>query len=150
MTANHDQMLARKTEAYAKRSPNGFLSEEDLDALYSLKYTTEMLEADVEHGDLGILTHPSQAAELLKLDTVELRKRAMGEAQTLTNIMGGVLSGALYNAVNSIKHNIANGTPDAELYGERFAREAREKEAELRRATGDSSAIYYPRGLRQA
>jgi hypothetical protein len=72
------------------------------------------------------------------------RRRAEGEAQTLMNLIGGVYSGNVYNATQEIAKNIAAGDPDKELYGERTAREYREREEELRKITGNPAAIYYP------
>ena len=148
-TDSYFRIKAMVDDLRSRRTENGFFDEEASKELYSHKFDTDMLEADVEHGDLGLLTHPNQARELLRLETPELRERAMDEAHTLVNIMGGVLSGAIRNAVSAIRHNIANGEPDKELYGEKFAREAREQEVKLRKATGDPSAIYHPRGLRK-
>ena len=128
-------MLARRDAAREAR---------DYVTTREITFSTVMLEADCEFGGYGVCTHPAQAYELLKLDDPHLRRRAHDEAHTLQNIMGGILSGAIYNAVSSIKRNIDRGQPDAELYGERFAREAREREAELRAVTGDPTAIHNP------
>lgn len=111
------------------------------------RYSTESLQADIDHGGYGITTHPRQARELLKLDTPERRQRAMSEAQTRQNIRGGVLSSCLFAAVADLLANIAADEEARELYGERVARTAREREAELRKT--QPGAIYTPPELRR-
>jgi len=87
----------------------------------------------------------NSAADLRKLDTVERRSRAVSEAYTILNIVPGqIFSGAVYGAVRELLHNIESGNESKELHGERFAREAREAEAELRRVTGNPNAIHNP------
>lgn len=115
------------------------------DEYKAIRYSDELLEASVAAGGYGIEIHPNQARELLRLATIEHRTRAAAEAQTLGNLIGGVPSGNYYRAVTDLLRLIADGREDEELYGERTAREYREREAELRKVTGDPSAIYYPR-----
>ena len=86
----------------------------------------------------------NSARYLRTLDTIERRKRAVSEAWTLGNIIGGIYSNNVANAVSELSRNILNGNESAELYGEKFARVAREREAELRQVTGNPNAIYYP------
>lgn len=140
MSENLDRMLALKKDAYTQ--VNGYLVEEKVNNLRALTFTTEMLEADVEFGGYGVITHPEQAKQLLKLDTPERRKRAYYEGSTRQNLIGGILSGTIYHAVTELLQNIANGEEEKELYGERTAREYREREAELRKTI--PGAIYYP------
>ena len=104
-------------------------------------YSDEALDADEKDGMPG----PRHAAKYLRtLDTVERRKRAVSEAWTLGNVRGGIFSSNVYSAVSELLRNIEAGNESAELYGERFARVAREREAELRATTGNPNAIYYP------
>lgn len=111
--------------------------------------STEALEAAEANSPLpGAYTHPRQAHELLRLDTVERRRRALAEAHTLANLMGGILSQRLYEAATTLLANISRGQEFMELYGERTAREYREREAALREATGNPAAIYYPSARR--
>lgn len=114
----------------------------DWDRYHAIMYGDAMLQADVAEGRYGVHTHPAQARELLRLDTVERRRRAAAEAHTLGNLMGGVPSGNFHNAVNDLLRRIERGEESQELYGERTAREYREREAELRKVT--PGAIYYP------
>lgn len=118
--------------------------QEDWSAWFDRKYEDDMLRADVEEGAYGVQTHPNQAAELLKLPTEALRRRAMAEAQTRVNLQGGVLSGVLFSVVDDLLAAVAADRDGEELYGERTARVYREREAALRASTGDRSAIYYP------
>lgn len=114
-----------------------------------VQYSDAMLRADIEAGGYGIRTHPRVAEPLLRLDTVERRVRAVNEAHTLGNVVGGVPSANIRSAVDSLLALIARGAENEELYGERFARVAREQEADLRASSGDSAAIYYPTFPRQ-
>jgi hypothetical protein len=84
------------------------------------------------------------ARYLRKLDTVERRQRAVFEAHTLGNVVGGRFSGNVHNAVTELLRNIESGTEDQPLYGEKFAHDAREAEKELRRVTGNPNAIHNP------
>lgn len=87
--------------------------------------------------------HPRQQAEMVKVPE-EYRDRAWAEAHTLTNILGGIMSANLSYARRELQANIDAGHPEKELYGEEFARAARDREAELRRVSGNPAAIYNP------
>lgn len=106
-------------------------------------YTTAELEAIA--ADSKIPGARNSAPYLLKLDTPERRRRAVSEAETLGNLVGGTFSGNVWGAVSNLLELIASGKEDGEMYGERTAREYREREQALREATGDPTAIYYPR-----
>lgn len=127
----------------------GFMNSVAGDALYAVKMSDAMLKADVEKGGTGVCTHSRQAEELLKLDTEARRWRAMDEAHTRQNLLGGVLSQALWSARSELMANIAKGEEDKELYGERTAREYRESEQRLREATGNPNAIFIPAAMRR-
>lgn len=108
------------------------------------RYTDESLQADIDAGGYGAGgMHPRQAVELIKVPA-EHRERVYWEANTLCNINGGNLSGNIYYARTEFMRNLEAGEPEKELYGENFARVAREREAELRKITGDPGAIYNP------
>jgi hypothetical protein len=98
----------------------------------ALKFSTEMLEADVENGDLGVMTHPRQAAELLRLDTVERRVRADAEAHTRGNLQGGTHAQNLRSAVTMLLSLIEAGRENEEMPSARTARFAREAEQAAR------------------
>lgn len=108
-----------------------------------MEYTDEELQASIDAGGYGIGIHPRQARELIQVP-FEYRRRVVAEAHTLVNVVGGIMSGALYSARQELQRNIDAGAPERELYGENFARIAREREAELRRITGNPNAIYNP------
>lgn len=108
-----------------------------------MEYTDAELQASIDAGGYGVGIHPAQARELIQVP-FEYRRRLVAEAQTLVNVVGGIMSGALYNARAELQRNIDAGEPERELYGENFARVAREREAELRRITGNPAAIYNP------
>ena len=109
---------------------------------HDTRFETEALEKSVNDDKHHEGIHPRQAKELLKLDTVDRRKRAYFEAMTQQNLVGGILSGCLYRAVNALNESILNNTEQQELYGERTAREYREREAEMRKT--NPNAIYFP------
>lgn len=114
--------------------PNGFNMVPD-------QYSDDALTLD----ELGNSRGPRNAARYLrKLDTVERRKRAVNEAHTLCNVIGGIYSGNVSNAVSALLSAIEKGTEGERLYGENFAHVARERERELRQATGNPNAIYNP------
>lgn len=94
------------------------------------RYTTENLQVDLRSQFAG---DRNAAPYLLQLDTPELRLRAVGEAHTLTNLLGFRYSEAVYNAVKELRKNIANGKEAEELYGERTARRYRETEADIKK-----------------
>ena len=108
-------------------------------------YTDEAIQAKIDGDkDSGApFVHANSLRELLKVP-VEYRARVLAEAYTLNNVVGGILSGNVYAARAELQRNIDAGEPERELYGENFARVAREREAELRRITGDPAAIYNP------
>ena len=110
-----------------------------------MEYTDAELQASIDEGGYGIGAgiHPAQARELIQVP-FEYRKRVVAEAHTLCNVRGGIMSGNLYYARAELQRNIDAGEPERELYGENFARVAREREAELRRITGNPAAIYNP------
>lgn len=108
-----------------------------------MEYTDAELQASIDAGGYGIGIHPAQAKELIQVP-FEYRRRVVAEAHTLCNVIGGIMSGSLYHARIALQRNIDAGEPERELYGEKFARIAREKEAELRRVTGNPAAIYNP------
>lgn len=106
------------------------------------RYSDEWLDAEIAAGmDRGTI---NSAPYLRKLDTVARRSRAVSEAYTLGNVVGGRFSGNVYAAVNALLRAIENGTEDERLYGENFAHTAREREQELRQVTGNPNAIYNP------
>jgi hypothetical protein len=110
------------------------------------RYSDDWLTLQEMHGMPG----PRKAAPYLrKLDTVERRQRAVSEAYTLCNIRRTIFSHAVADAVSNMLRNIADGNESAELYGEKFARQARETEKFYREQTGNPNLIYYPSGLPQ-
>ena len=109
-----------------------------------LKFSTEMLQADVEEGQYGVMTHSRQARELLRLDTVDRRKRADAEAGTRQNLRGGIHSDNLRDAVSDLLRMIEEGREDEEMWAEGAARRHREAEAEMRRVTGRQVILYPP------
>lgn len=108
-----------------------------------MEYTDAELQASIDAGGYGVGIHPRQAKELIQVP-FEYRRRVVAEAHTLNNVVGGILSGNVYSARAELQRNIDAGEPERELYGENFARVAREREAELRRITGNPAAIYNP------
>lgn len=84
------------------------------------------------------------APYLRQLATQVQRRRAVAEAWTLNNVVGGRFSSNVYAAVREMLRNIEAGNESKELYGEHFARVAREREADLRRTTGNPNAIHNP------
>lgn len=108
-----------------------------------MNYTDAELQASIDAGGYGVGIHPAQARELIQVP-FEYRARVVAEARTLCGVVGGIMSGAIYNARMELQRNIDAGEPERELYGENFARVAREREAELRRITGNPAAIYNP------
>lgn len=95
--------------------------------LYSDEWLTEA-EAG-KHGK----GYRNAASYLAKLDTIERRNRAIGEAYTLMNVVGSRFSDGVYDAVSAILHLIAKDEENSELYGEKTARIAREADTENRR-----------------
>lgn len=119
----------------------------DYDLYRAIELSDTMLTASLTAKHYS--THPAQAHELLQVDTVARRGRVLDEAHTLGNLIGGVLSGNLCSARQSLARLIAEGRETDEMYGERTAREYREREAELRAATGNPAAIYVPPAWRR-
>lgn len=134
-----DAYFGNGTDGFSLAWPKGIYS--------ALKFSTEMLEADVLAGDLGIMTHPRQARELLRLDTFDRRQRADWEAQTMGNLQGGIHSSNVSRAVSALLAMIEKGTEGDEMYAERVAREAREREAEMRKT--HPGAIYHHPAMRR-
>ena len=126
----------RKAEAEAAEAKR----KAEHEAYVQRVYSTEALEADVAAGGYGVTTHPRQARELLRLDTIERRRRAYFEAGTRQNLMGGILSDNLYYAVNDLMAAIGAGREDQELYGERTARRYREADQAHREAALTAAA----------
>lgn len=108
------------------------------------KFETETLQADIAKGGYGISTHPRQATELLKLDTVQRRIRAYNEASTLQNLSGGTLGGNLYSAVVALKRMISAGRENEEMYAERANRVNIEKERAIKERTGRTVIVFPP------
>jgi hypothetical protein len=133
----------------AKDAAHAAIMDRDHDLYTSIKFSDAMLKADIEKGDLGHMSHPRQAAELLRLPDTASRKRAYDEASTMQNFVGGTMSGCLYRAVSDVLHNIAAGDPEKELYYAAAARRHREAENAMREATGQR-VILYPPELRKA
>ena len=96
-------------------------------------YTNEALEA--AKASTGMNAGARNAAPyLLKLDTVEQRRRAVGEAHTRMNLLGFRYSEAVYHAVSELLRNIAAGDEAKPLYGEATAKRYRDNENEWRKA----------------
>lgn len=134
----HQALNGLGSDGFALAWPKGMYS--------AVKFSTEMLEADVLVGGTGIMTHSRQAAELLRLDTVERRNRADGEAYTLGNLQGGIHSANLSRAVSALLALIAKDAEAEEMYAERVAREQREREADLRQVV--PGAVYHHPAMR--
>lgn len=134
-----DALFGTGSNGFSLRWPSGVYSE--------VKFSTEMLEADVLAGGTGVMTHPRQAEPLLRLDTVARRRRAEAEAHTLGNLQGGTHGQNVSRAVSALLSMIEKGTEDEEMWAERVARQAREREAEMRKT--HPGAIYYPPEMRK-
>lgn len=96
-------------------------------------WATETLEARVaaaeaDPSDRAAVVAARYAGYLLRLDTPERRRRAQSESYTLGNLRGGRPSDNLWDAVNDLLRMVAAGTEDQEMYGERVAREDRERQ----------------------
>lgn len=100
-----------------------------MDKLVS-KYTNEMLEEAKKSGSPG---DKNAAPYLLKLDTVEQRRRAVGDAHTRMNLLGFRYSEAVWHSVSDLRKNIAAGEEDKPLYGEATAKKYRDAEEERRK-----------------
>ena len=137
-----NDVTATLREAMRVAQQNG-----DYDLYDAIQLSDTMLTASLTAKHYS--THPAQAHELLQVDTVARRRRVLAEAHTLSNLIGGVLSGCLCNARQSLARLITEGREADEMYGERTAREYREREADLRAVTGNPAAIYYPPQMRR-
>lgn len=98
---------------------------------YTQLFTDDRLDADAASDAPG---PRNRARHLRRLDTPERRARASSEGMTLTNIMGGRPSDNVHRAVHALLGMIAAGREDDELYGERFSREARDRDRIAREA----------------
>lgn len=143
MSDNLDRMRKVKIALYATTA-DGFSVPWPKGVHSAVKFSTEMLEADVEEGGYGVLTHPRQATELLRLNTVAHRQRAEAEAHTRGNLQGGLHSGNLRWAVNDLLDMIAKNHEGMEMWAESAARRHRESENALRVATGQRVILYPP------
>ena len=99
------------------------------------KYSTAHLEAIVSGAVKSFPGDYNSAPYLLKLDTVERRLRAVGEAHTLCNLLSFRYSQAVADAVSALLDNIAAGQEEKLMYGEATAKRYRDSEAERRKAT---------------
>lgn len=122
---------------------------DDYPAWRAIKFSDDLLTADVEAGGYGISTHPRQAAQLLRLPNVEMRVKADREANTRSNLRGGRLSDSLADAVSDLLVMIQKGEEDGEMWAGGVARRHREEEARLREMTG-RQVITYPSEMRRA
>lgn len=92
---------------------------------YLAGYTDEALRAkSAQTGGFG------RAARYLlaELDTPERRARADGEGHTLSNLIGGRYADRVWEATQALRNMIAEGREDDEMYGERAARQDRERQ----------------------
>jgi hypothetical protein len=97
------------------------------------KYTDEALEAVKSDTSLLSTGDRNAAPYLLKLATVEQRKRAVADAHTRMNLMGFRYSEAVYHSVSDLLRNIEAGEEDKPLYGEATAKKFRDAENERRK-----------------
>lgn len=97
------------------------------------KYTDEALEAAIHSTSPMGAGDRNAAPYLLKLDTVEQRKRAVADAHTRMNLLGFRYSEAVYHSVSDLLRNIAAGEEDKPLYGEATAKAYRDAENERRK-----------------
>lgn len=95
-------------------------------------YSNEALEA--AKASTGMNAGARNAAPyLLKLDTVEQRRRAVADAHTRMNLLGFRYSEAVWHSVSDLLKNIAAGDEAKPLYGEATAKKYRDAEAERRK-----------------
>lgn len=92
---------------------------------YLARYTDEALTAKAaQQGGFA-----RAAGYLLeRLDTPERRARADSEGWTLNNIRGGRYADMVWDACNDLRRMIEQGREDGEMFGERFARQDRERQ----------------------
>lgn len=96
-------------------------------------YTTEgLLKAQSSTGSMNNGAR-NAAPYLLKLDTVEQRKRATSDAMTRMNLMGFRYSEAVWHSVTDLLRNIEAGEESKPLYGEATAKKYRDAENERRK-----------------
>lgn len=94
---------------------------------YWSRYTDAALETAIREGSTGAR---NRARHLMLLDTPQRRARANSEGSTLTNLRpGGRPSDDVRTAVLRLQDLIDQDTEGEELYGERCAREDRERQA---------------------
>lgn len=86
--------------------------------------------------DRFAMTAARVARELDRLDTPARRDRAVNEAHTVSNLLGGQYTARLSEAVTTILTRIEQGRESDELYGERITREHYEAETMRRIARG--------------
>lgn len=99
------------------------------------RYSTERLQETIDRGNHSFPGPANRARHLLLLDTPARRKRADWEGHALTNILGGRPSDNVHTAVLDLQRLIASGREeDGELYGERVARQDRERQQAVRDA----------------
>lgn len=106
-------------------------------------YSDEALQDDLINGAPG---PKNSAPYLLKLDTLQRRVRASSEAQTLTNLLGYRRSEAVAHAVSNLLDLIAKGKEDEEMYGEKCARQDRERTNALREQRFHAASVAFKRG----
>ena len=119
----------------------------EFDRNAAVRFTDEGLQATIAAGGYGVPggIHPRQAEPLLRfLDTPERRKRAYEEASTMQNLQGGVLSGNVWTAAQTLGRMVAEGRESEEMFAEGAARRHREAEDEMRRLTGQRVILYPP------
>ncbi len=88
--------------------------------------STAQLEADAALDPLVDVgrwwTYPNVARQLLALDTVERRVRAVEEAHIRVSLMGGTCGMALLNVVPQLLCMIAEGHENGQMWGEETTR----------------------------
>lgn len=91
--------------------------------------TDEGLQASIDAGQVVSPAgfHPRQAAALKRVP-FEHRERVYNEGGTRQNMRGGILSDNVWEAASDMLGMIANGNADAEMYGEKAARQDRERQ----------------------
>ena len=142
--ATPEQKAQRSAEMAAEREAQTARREAEA-AEYRAKRTRglsdEGLAESIAAGDLGTSgsVHPRQARVLLTLPTVAHRERALAEAGTRQNLMGGRFSDVLHYVALDLNRMIAAGTEDDEMYGAGVARKAREADRAARDARMDAA-----------
>lgn len=123
--ARRAEMAAERAEQEARRETAAAEYREQR----AFHLSDEGLQASIDAGGYGAPGgfHPRQANVLLTVPA-EYRDRVYWEAGTRQNLMGGILSDQMHYAAQDMNRLIAAGAPDVEMYGERTAREHRERE----------------------